>query len=1213
MRRLLLIALLCCLAALPAAARQRAFGWCAQGGVRVYVSNVGSAAPAPSFAPTYFDQSYPNCTVTVYLTGTLTLATLYSDNAGTPLANPFTANSNGYWAFYADRGRYDVRFSGTAISSPFTTADIQLCDVISENCAGTGGGGTQTPHNLLAGAPVVPDTEAFSPPVIGDLIWGDGTGKWVHFTGNTANSTLCLQQTGNGTAVVSQQWGACSPPTSNATYQHNNSVVAAQPALNILDTPSVTASVTNDSANNRVNVSFSSTPTITPPPPLQPPTGQFVAWAFPTTCTPSVGNGGATTVLYDWSTATISPGDARYVCGNTGGILTRYGSGPLHTYFNYYLAWGGFQMPTLPSDAVIQNIYGVTIANRPGPQVGFSTIYCSSGATTANLIGATTASYSGYLSNTATSLGSTTSAVTSATCGLVSASSVSIAGNDPQTVQMIGLAIYYTTSQQPSSTSSLFYINPYYPSINGVSTSWTSVADGSPITYNLGAQFIANGITTLNHTTPTRALNVTNMQVGGRYHFAALQDATGGAALTLGSGCTWYVNNVATTTLGLSTAANAVQEFSWTYDGSRCYVDTMAGSGGGSSGLAYLGTWLNTTAYVTNNIVSLNGSSYIALSNNTGVQPGTDGGVTWAVLAAAGAQGPAGPSGINGTNGSNGAPGAPGYSPNQILSGCGVAYASGLSFNVSACSYVIQNVTYGSPAATVTLTAADPSLDRIDVIAVDTTGTAIVVTGTPASNPAPPSIDISTQLQLTFAYVAAGASTPSNITTTDIYHENAEWTCASSAHVVCNSTSNPHSGTVDIEATAPVAGNYARLTIPSGTIDISQSNNLVFWIRSKAAWSGTSLTLQWYNGTTAKCTPVSLANGNFGFSSSNITTYQQIVVPTSVFACAGIPVTRLQFTLAGATTTGFYLDDIILQGGLPQSSGSSGMRWAGPWASTTTYAVNDTVTYQNLTYTAIQASTNLPPATNPTSWAVHSFSVAGSVGNLQYNAGTNLLAGFGTTISGTSITFPGDILYAGNLISTDTVDNTFWDFITGSSGDSTCPTPASGHNYLCNQSGVINMVTGTGTYSPIATQAKTARTCAIIIGAQGSPALVTTDITPQNSQCYADTAMTVQTIIVKVDSGASTVQLGYVHSTGGAPTTTNYTAAVMTPALVTNINGAVVCANAGGTAITLNGVSVTCGTLATQVWNAGDTLSVSGGVADGVTERMSIFITATVN
>lgn len=43
-------------------------------------------------------------TVTVYLAGTTTPATIYSDRAGSPLANPFTGDADGEWEFYSAVG-----------------------------------------------------------------------------------------------------------------------------------------------------------------------------------------------------------------------------------------------------------------------------------------------------------------------------------------------------------------------------------------------------------------------------------------------------------------------------------------------------------------------------------------------------------------------------------------------------------------------------------------------------------------------------------------------------------------------------------------------------------------------------------------------------------------------------------------------------------------------------------------------------------------------------------------------------------------------------------------------------------------------------------------------------------------------------------------------------------------------------------------------------
>lgn len=102
-------------------ARTRYSGWCQQGNQTVIT-------PAVSASTTKVQRSYPGCTVTVYQTGTLTAATLYSDDAGTSRTNPFTATSDGSYFFYADDGKYDVVTSGAGQSTPKTIGDVRLMD-----------------------------------------------------------------------------------------------------------------------------------------------------------------------------------------------------------------------------------------------------------------------------------------------------------------------------------------------------------------------------------------------------------------------------------------------------------------------------------------------------------------------------------------------------------------------------------------------------------------------------------------------------------------------------------------------------------------------------------------------------------------------------------------------------------------------------------------------------------------------------------------------------------------------------------------------------------------------------------------------------------------------------------------------------------------------------------------------------------------------------
>jgi hypothetical protein len=70
-----------------------------------------------------------NASVSVYLHGTQTLATIYSDNGITQAANPLTTDVNGAFSFYAADGRYDLTVSGTNLTS-LNLNDVLLVDVL---------------------------------------------------------------------------------------------------------------------------------------------------------------------------------------------------------------------------------------------------------------------------------------------------------------------------------------------------------------------------------------------------------------------------------------------------------------------------------------------------------------------------------------------------------------------------------------------------------------------------------------------------------------------------------------------------------------------------------------------------------------------------------------------------------------------------------------------------------------------------------------------------------------------------------------------------------------------------------------------------------------------------------------------------------------------------------------------------------------------------
>lgn len=326
---------------------------------------------------------------------------------------------------------------------------------------------------------------------------------------------------------------------------------------------------------------------------------------------------------------------------------------------------------------------------------------------------------------------------------------------------------------------------------------------------------------------------------------------------------------------------------------------------------------------------------------------------------------------------------SPGYIPDQCIAGCGVEYTSGLSFTVGASTYFLGGVQHTSATTNITLTAADPSNPRIDLIIVDNTGTATFITGTPAASPQAPTPDPGTQLQLTFVQIPANSTTPANATiTNNIFDEGSEWNQTYTAHVAL-ATNNPFRGTHNIAFTAAVLGNQVRLTKPaSGTVDLGQSSTLVCYFDPHAAWptgaSGATaarfVSFWWQTGSAAntqKGLAIVLRDGQFGFSSST-NAYQQISIPTSSFGINGILVSNLIIHVsgnAGSSAITFDVDACSLQGGLtttllPQTL----MNFRGTYSSTTAYNPNDTVVSAGIGYVALVANTNVSVSTTST-WA----------------------------------------------------------------------------------------------------------------------------------------------------------------------------------------------------------------------------------------------------
>lgn len=182
---------------LPASARQRIDFNCAQGGNTVTTQG--------NVSTTKVMQSFPSATATIFTTGTLVAATIYSDNAGTPKSNPFTTGTDSHGFYYAENGvRVDIQCSGTGIGTPFTVAADQISD---------------DPSTFTVNAPQV---VTFSATPTFDM----STGSWFQMTltGNVTGPVfsnpvagdiliLTLIQDGTGSRTFSWPAAFLRPPT----------------------------------------------------------------------------------------------------------------------------------------------------------------------------------------------------------------------------------------------------------------------------------------------------------------------------------------------------------------------------------------------------------------------------------------------------------------------------------------------------------------------------------------------------------------------------------------------------------------------------------------------------------------------------------------------------------------------------------------------------------------------------------------------------------------------------------------------------------------------------------------------------------------------------------------------------------------------------------------------------------------------------------------
>ena len=259
---------------------------------------------------------------------------------------------------------------------------------------------------------------------------------------------------------------------------------------------------------------------------------------------------------------------------------------------------------------------------------------------------------------------------------------------------------------------------------------------------------------------------------------------------------------------------------------------------------------------------------------------------------------------------------------NRLIYGGVVTWVEDYNFHVTAAGYYIGDVFYESPAADITLSPADPSLDRIDVIYVDADGIVKVKEGTPSITPSQPGLDLGLEIGLGVVLVEAGSTEPLELVQECIDDEVLGWTpTATDVAIDPASANTPCNGLVVAEATGASDGDALIFTRNTPFSPTATYNVLKLQIKPKSDWStdlsdNHSLKIQFRLAGVNVGAEVTVENGVL-FDPTDLTC-QTIAISMINF---GIPVTsqvdNIKITVESSNGTfGWFIDALCLQGGV---------------------------------------------------------------------------------------------------------------------------------------------------------------------------------------------------------------------------------------------------------------------------------------------------------
>ena len=235
-------------------------------------------------------------------------------------------------------------------------------------------------------------------------------------------------------------------------------------------------------------------------------------------------------------------------------------------------------------------------------------------------------------------------------------------------------------------------------------------------------------------------------------------------------------------------------------------------------------------------------------------------------------------------------------------------------FHVEAYEWVIENnYTVSFIEDDISLSAADVTNDRIDVVVVNDDETFSIITGEPSATPFPTNAE-DTQAVLFFILVKANSTAPVGVQNIQVYDETTgepnEWTSNNySIYIDVDYTGDASTGVKSIRY-APLSSNASNCFLDDeihSSEDV-QSISFDFKWESAGVPSGINfMQLYSFEDGTTNYHSLDIKTNDYGLDVSDNTTWQRVVIPTSDFL---VGMTSFDKFCFGATQAGLvYLID----------------------------------------------------------------------------------------------------------------------------------------------------------------------------------------------------------------------------------------------------------------------------------------------------------------